>query len=403
VSGHRDTGFTECPGGTLYSRLNQIAADAAKLGGPKIFDPRVEANAEGPVRFRARLSQALSWTVTITSGGAEIARATGSGKTLDWTWDATSLQPGSYRWSISAGSARPATGSVRAGLGSGTGTGTTLAITETAATPGGITPNGDGQGDVAEVSFSLSAPANVTVEVADSAGTVLATVVDRVWQSAGKHTVSVDGTALADGVYSVTVRARTTSSAEVVQTVPLVVSRTLGLVSASPAVFSPNGDGRNDQLEVGFVLTVPATVTVRIVRDGRWVASPVLGGSFPMGEQRVAWDGTRSEGRLRDGTYEAVVEVTDAMGTVTYGVPFVTDTTAPNVRIVRSSKLRLVVSEAATVAVTIGARTFVRQLTRPGTVVVGLPRRGARVRVVATDAAGNASQPAVWRRPARKG
>ena len=58
VSGHRDTGFTECPGGTLYSRLNQIAADAAKLGGPKIFDPRVEASAEGPVRFRARLSQA---------------------------------------------------------------------------------------------------------------------------------------------------------------------------------------------------------------------------------------------------------------------------------------------------------------------------------------------------------
>ena len=94
VSGHRDTGFTECPGGTLYARLNQIAADAAKLGGPKIFDPRVEASAEGPVRFRARLSQALSWTVTVTSAGAEVARGTGSGKTLDWTWDATSLQPG---------------------------------------------------------------------------------------------------------------------------------------------------------------------------------------------------------------------------------------------------------------------------------------------------------------------
>ena len=401
VSGHRDTGFTECPGGTLYSRLNQIAADAAKLGGPKIFDPRVEASAEGPVRFRARLSQALSWTVTVTSAGAEVARGTGSGKTLDWTWDATSLQPGSYRWSISAGSARPATGSVKAGL--GTGTGTTLAISEAAATPGGITPNGDGQGDVAEVSFSLSVPANVTVEVADSAGTVLATVVDRVWQSAGKHTVTVDGAAFADGAYTVTVRARTPSGAEVVQTMPLVVSRALGLVSASPGAFSPNGDGRNDQLEIGFALTVPATVTVRIVRDGRWVASPALAASFLLGEHRITWDGSRSEGRLRDGTYEAVVEVTDATGTVSFGVPFVSDTTAPRVRIVRDSKVRLVVSEPATVAVTIGSRRFQRQLMRPGTLVVGLPRPGTRVRVVATDAAGNASPPAVWRRPARKG
>jgi flagellar hook assembly protein FlgD len=403
VSGHRDTGFTECPGGTLYSRLNQIAADAARLGGPKIFDPRVEASAEGPVRFRARLSQALSWTVTVTSAGAEVARGTGSGKTLDWTWDATSLQPGSYRWSISAGAARPATGSVKAGVGSGTGSGSTLAITGAAATPGGITPNGDGQGDVADVSFSLSLPANVTVEVADAAGTVVATLVDRVFQDAGKHTVAIDGAAFPDGAYTVNVRARTATSAEVIQIVPLLVSRTLGLVSASPGAFSPNGDGRNDQLDLGFVLTVPATVTVRIVRDGRWIASPVLGTSFLAGEHRIAWDGSRSDGRLRDGSYEAVVEVTDVMGTVSFGVPFVSDTTAPSVRIVRSSKLRLVVSEAATVAVTIGARRFQRELKRPGTVVVGLPRPGTRVRVVATDVAGNAGQPAVWLRPARKG
>jgi hypothetical protein len=401
VSGHRDTGFTECPGGTLYSRLNQIAADAAKLGGPKIFDPRVEASAEGPVRFRARLSQSLSWTVTVTSGGAEVARGTGSGKALDWTWDATSLQPGSYRWSIGAGSARPATGSVRAGLGSGTGT--TLAISDTVAAPGGITPNGDGQGDTAEVGFTLSIPANVTVEVADSAGTVLATLVDRVFLGAGKQTVTVDGAAFGDGSYTVVVRARTTSSAEVVQTVPLVVSRTLGLVSASPETFSPNGDGRSDELEVAFALSVPATVTVRIVRDGRWVASPVLGASFLMGEHRIAWSGSRSDGRLRDATYEAVVEVTDAIGTVSFGVTFASDTTAPRVRIVRGSKVRIVVSEPATVAITIGARSFQRQLTRPGTVVVGLPRPGVRVRAIATDAAGNTSQPAVWRRPARKG
>ncbi len=56
ISGHRDTGLTECPGDRLYGELNGLAATVAKLGGPKIFDPRVEADAEGLVRFTARTS-----------------------------------------------------------------------------------------------------------------------------------------------------------------------------------------------------------------------------------------------------------------------------------------------------------------------------------------------------------
>ena len=321
VSGHRDTGFTECPGGTLYARLNQIAADAAKLGGPKIFDPRVEASAEGPVRFRARLSQALSWTVTVTSAGAEVARSAGSGKTLDWTWDATSLQPGPYRWSISAGSARPATGycSRRA---RDSETGTAIAISEASVTPGGITPNGDGQGDVADISFSLSAPANVTVEVADAAGTVVATVLDRAWQAAGEYTIAVDGAALSDGAYTVNVRGGQRPR-------PRRWSRRCRSSSAARSASSPRARARSrptataatTSSKIGSTLTVPASVTVRIVREGRWVASPALGASFVAGEHRIVWDGSQSEGRLRDGTYEAVVEVTDVTGTVSFGTP----------------------------------------------------------------------------------
>ena len=399
VSGHRDTGFTECPGDVLYSRLDGIAADAAKLGGPKIFDPRVEASGEGPVRFRARLSTTLPWTVVVTNAGVEVARGTGSGRLVDWTWDATSRPAASYRWSLAAGSARPATGAVRAGAV----TGTALAVSEVIATPDGVTPNGDGQGDVAELGFSLSIPANVTVEIADSAGTVLVTPLDRVFTGAGKHALTLDAEGLPDGSYTAVVRARTATSSEVVQTAPFVVSRTLGLVSVSPTVFSPNADGRNDLLEIGFALTTLATVDVRIEREGRWVASPVLDASFGVGEQRISWDGKRGAGRLHDGAYEAVVEVTDLVGTVRFGVPFVSDTTAPRVRIVPGEKLRLVVSEPATLAIAIGERRFKREVKRPGAIVVGVPRPGVKVRVVASDSAGNVSQPIVWRRPARKG
>ena len=77
VSGHRDTGLTECPGDALYAKLGSIAAAARALGGPKIFDPRADA-AEASVRFRARLSQAQPWTVVVTSAsGTEVARGAG--------------------------------------------------------------------------------------------------------------------------------------------------------------------------------------------------------------------------------------------------------------------------------------------------------------------------------------
>ena len=113
VSGHRDTGFTECPGSQLYSRLNTLAAAAGELGLPKLYEPRVESD-EGLVRFRARLSSSLPWTVSILDAGrVEVARGTGTGAKVDWTWDSTSAEPGRYTWRISAGSARPAAGPLR--------------------------------------------------------------------------------------------------------------------------------------------------------------------------------------------------------------------------------------------------------------------------------------------------
>jgi hypothetical protein len=386
VSGHRDTGFTECPGDRLYSRLDALAVAAAKLGGPKIFDPRAAVSAEGPVRFQARLSQPLSWTVVVRSKDLEIARGSGSGTAVDWTWDATPAPPGTYAWTIEAGPARPATGSLRAGLGI-----SNLAVADALASPGGITPNGDGQSDTAELSFSLTTAANLTVQVADADAVVVATPVDRVWTRAGKHTVTIDGSNLADGVYEVVLRAYTTTSQEVVTTVPLTVTRTLGLVSVAPASFSPNGDGRHDRLDVRFALAAPATVTVRILRDGRWVASPLIAQSLPAGDRRVVWDGSRSDGMLRDGSYTAVVEVTDAVGTVSYGAPFVADTVAPAVAILPGRRLRVSVSEPATLRIWINGQQLSREVKRPGVVLVRFGGLVRRARVVAWDAAGNRS------------
>jgi N-acetylmuramoyl-L-alanine amidase len=392
VSGHRDTGFTECPGNALYSRLAALAAVAARIGGPKIFEPRIDASAEGPVRFRARLSASLPWTVSITGTGAgEVARGAGTGTKIDWTWDATAAAPATYSWSMEAGSARPAAGSLRAGLASAT-----LAVEAVAAEPEAITPNGDGQADVSAVTFKLTTPANVTVEVADEFGGVVATVVDRVWTRAGQHTIEVDGGALADGRYTIVVRARAATGSEVTEAVPLIVSRTLGLVTVTPTVFSPNGDGRRDRLDIRFDLAAPATVRVRVLRGDMWIASPLIA-NLGIGPQRVVWDGSTRFGTVRDGSYLAVVETTDAIGTVSFGVPFVSDTAAPRVRFLRGRSLRIAVSEPALLKVWINGESVNREVKRAGIVLIRWGSPVLRARAVAWDAAGNVSGPAMWR------
>jgi hypothetical protein len=387
VSGHRDTGFTDCPGDAFYARLNTLAVEAARTGLPKIYEPRVESG-EGLFRLRARLSSAQPWVVAITNqSGVEVARGTGGGTAVDWTWDSLAAPRGSYRWSISAGSARPATGPLRL---SGTSAGLSV---EALAEPATLTPNGDGQADATVVSFRLSAAANVTVAVVDPGGVTVATAIDRVWTRAGEHTVTIDGTTLPDGIYTVVVTARTPAGAEVQKTIPLMVSRALGLVTVEPALFSPNEDGRNDRLTVSFGLNAPSAVGVRVTREGRWVASP-LTATYVAGSHTFEWNGMRAAGRIKDGDYSLVVEASDALlGPVSVSVPFSVDSTAPRVRFLPVRGIRLEMSEPGRLFLRIDGARVEREAPKAGVVRVRWDGAANRVRVVAEDAAGNRSKP----------
>jgi hypothetical protein len=390
ISGHRDAGFTECPGDALYAQIVELAAGIGQTGLPKLYAPTVRGNIGGPVRFTARLSTGQPWKVTVTdSAGSRVAAGAGTGAVVDWTWDATGAAQGTYAWTMEAGPAvLPARGTVGAKP-------PALTITETAAIPAVVSPNADGVDDTGLVSFKLSAPATVTATLVDAAGAIVATVGAGA-KSAGVQRFSFAVDNLGDGAYSIVLRARGPTS-EMTARVPVVVNRTLGYVATSPRVFSPNGDRRLDMIGLGFLLFRPADVRIRIVRDGKWVAN-AFKGQVGSGGQTVPWDGKRPHGRLRDGDYEVEVIARNELGAVSQRAPFSVDATAPALKLYSLQPLRVRVWEPVRLVVQLNGKWTTIDRPRPGIVSIPAPGVVRKLRVVARDAAGNDSAPLTYRR-----
>src|SRR2546430_9974478 len=236
VSGHRDAGFTSCPGAALYAQLSALARQTASKGLPKLYSPLVQGAIGAPVRFRARLSEPLPWTVTVTDAtGTTVAGDAGTGQEIDWTWDASTAPPGLYSWTIGAGdTVRPATGRLGAKP-------APLKITAAAASPRTVTPNGDGQTDSSQISYSLSAPATVTASLRAPDGTQLAVLFSEA-RLAGKQSFRFVPTDIPDGRYDIVLTA-VDSLTTVVTVLPVLVDRTVGRVTTAPAAVSPDGGG----------------------------------------------------------------------------------------------------------------------------------------------------------------
>jgi len=390
VSGHRDTGFTDCPGTALYNLLNGLAGNAQRAGLPKLYAPLVTGTVPGRVRFRARASSAQPWTINVVdASGITVAGTSGQSAAIDWTWDASLSPRGPYTYAIEAGDALPVTG----GLGRGSVTTPTgeLTIVGLAADPETISPNEDGAADATSITYTLNDGANVLVTVQNVAGETVATL-SKAYRKAGEHVVTFDALDLADGIYTISFEAKGTGGRSASGSVEVAVTRTLGSFAPARAAFSPNGDGRADRVGFGFVLSSAAEVRLTVLRGGKWVATPFSGPLQP-GPQHLEWDGTKRVGRLLDGGYEVVLEATDTIGTASITSPLIADTRAPRVKILQRYPLKVSLSEPAELTLRAGGRTLVREITTSGTVPLpNVPRLGI-VKIVAWDAAGNASSP----------
>jgi len=383
VSGHRDTGFTSCPGAILYGTLPAIARDVAAFGGPKLYAPVVRGAIGAPIRFTARLSAALPWTVTVTdSAGTVVATGAGSGTAVDFTWDATLVVPGSYSWRIDAGATvRPATGTIG-------GKAAALALQNVTASRLTFSPNGDGKDEETRISYTLTRQATVTASLTLPDGTPAATLFTDT-KAAGRNSFVFRGQGMADGEYRIVLTAAA-GGKTVAGSVLIVVNRTLAGFGASPPAFSPNGDGRLESVFFPFSLAYAVQARLRILR-GTTEIVPVFDSPLGVGPQRLSWDGRdATEGRVPDGSYKAELTVTDQLGAVTQTAPFRIDTTAPRLRALSLARLRFTLGEPARVTFTVNGRRIVLEEKR-GTFRVPFGGRPRRVTAVAMDAAGNRS------------
>jgi hypothetical protein len=390
IVGHRDVGFTDCPGSAVYARFGPLVQAVARTGLPKLYAPRVSGRLGGKIRFAGRLSSALTWTVAVKdAAGRTVASGTGVGSTVAWTWDSASARAGVYSYVIEAPGVLPARGLLGRKGATPTAPPAAALLSSARAVPSSLTPDGDGRDDAATVTFSLAAPATVTATLTGVGGAVVSTLMTEL-RPAGQNIFVFAPQNLAGGTYAIALTAVALDGRTRTATVPVSVNPIVSGFASSGVLFSPNRDGRLDTLEFRFALASPAEVKLRVLSRGLWVAT-IFAGALEAGPQALSWDGRKRLGRLLDGRYEA--ELT-APGFV-QRFAFASDTRAPRLRLLRLRPARLWVSEAAEVVLTVDGRRRTVRRNRHGTFAV--PGRSPRrlLRAVARDAAGNVGRPLV--------
>ena len=169
--------------------------------------------------------------------------------------------------------------------------------------------------DVVVISFVLREPGKVTVDVLDSGGRSVRTLVRDRDELSGRVSYTWDGRneadrVVAEGRYRPRVRLEEHGRTIVLPN-PIRVDTTapkIRVVRVFPRVFSPDGDGRRDRVSATYELDEPARAMMLV--DGR---RRVLSRIRPL-EGRLVWFGMVSRRSVRPGTYEIRLRAFDRAG-----------------------------------------------------------------------------------------
>jgi len=187
-----------------------------------------------------------------------------------------------------------------------------LALQKLRASSEVFTPNGDGERDYVGLHFEMTRSCPMDILVFDANNEPVAVLQQKkampvgdavaLWQ--GRDDEKAD---LPSGWY--TVRFVAHSSRERLPQGELKVLLDRGLVQnahAFPHTFSPNGDGFDDELEIGYTLESKATVTLRLLRkDGSVLKVLAENVEQEPGWLTLRWDGRGQDGEIvPDGKYD---------------------------------------------------------------------------------------------------
>lgn len=415
IVGHRAANYTGCPGVKLNALLPSIRKAAAARGLPKIYtatdDLFISPNADGSkdkTTIRLTISAAADWRVDIRdANGATVRQFSGRGSTAAVEWggnsaDGAILPDGAYTVVVGAstesGVARKATVTVWLDT-------VQPKLASSGVAPNPFSPNGDGQRDVATVSFTPDEACSSRVSVLGDNGEILRRLSTWSSPSADRSTVRwdgqvVSGSALAPApegphVIEIALRDRAGNAATFTRAVNL--DRTLGFPAATPGTFSPNGDGVQDTVTVGFNLIRRATVWVEAL-EGATLLHTLAPGELGAGTRALRWDGRMADQTaLPSGFYRFRVRAQGAMGTSVVSVPFTVDRYRPRL----SAPERFSVTYGRTARIAYSVRDPYSSKVKVWAVV-----KNARGATVATVACGWVTQGKtltyMWKPPARR-
>lgn len=154
---------------------------------------------------------------------------------------------------------------------------------------------------------------------------------------------------------------------------------TIHIVAAAPGVFSPDGDGRKDELRITYTASEPAKTVILV--DGTVAGEGRL---HPQGPASVGWDGTIRGTALPAGRYAITLRALDRAGNFSHqtraipvAIRFV-ELTPESILARRGGQLRFQVSadaRAVSWRLLRKGRALLSGSDPPGAVVVDLPRR----------------------------